>query len=231
MTRDQAKREIKGKLEEYLRETHRDQRKDGKFPCPFHNDTEESPNMSFDKKRNKVHCFRCGADEDIFSLIGKDRGLSDPKDIFNWAYQHYGITIHQPEKATEKPQERRDMDQNQPKTEQHTHNRKGKAGTLIIRPTLREYRRRSTRQTIPPPSGDCPKPSLISTDLAMILTIKRTTAIPSSGKNGKLLLSLQARKASRPETPARKLRTNNGYASEAQAYCLTPRPLRKTKAP
>ena len=122
MTRDQAKREIKGKLEEYLRETHRDQRRDGKFPCPFHNDTEESPNMSFDKKRNKVHCFRCGADEDIFSLIGKDRGLSDPKDIFNWAYQHYGITIHQPEKATEKPQERRDMDQNQPKTEQHTHN-------------------------------------------------------------------------------------------------------------
>ena len=122
MTRDQAKREIKGKLEEYLRETHRDQRRDGKFPCPFHNDTEESPNMSFDKKRNKVHCFRCGADEDIFSLIGKDRGLSDPKDIFNWAYQHYGITIHQPEKATEKPQERRDMDQNQPKTEQYTHN-------------------------------------------------------------------------------------------------------------
>lgn len=123
MTRDQAKREIKGKLEEYLRETHRDQRRDGKFPCPFHNDTEESPNMSFDKKRNKVHCFRCGADEDIFSLIGKDKGLSDPKEIFAWAYEHYGVTIDKPLPAGEmKPKERKEVSQNQPKTEQHTHN-------------------------------------------------------------------------------------------------------------
>ena len=122
MTRDQAKAYVKGKLIDYLAETHRDQRRDGKFPCPFHPDTEESPNMCYDKKNNKVKCFRCGASEDIFSLIGKDRGLSDPKDIFNWAYQHYGITIHQPEKATEKPQERKGMKQNQPKTEQHTHN-------------------------------------------------------------------------------------------------------------
>jgi len=117
MTRDQAKRYIKEKLPEYLAETHRDQRRDGKFPCPFHNDTEESPNMCYDKRRNKVHCFRCGADEDIFSLIGKDRGLSDPKEIFNWAYEHYNITIDKPT-GNMKPRGHKEMKQNQPETEQ-----------------------------------------------------------------------------------------------------------------
>ncbi len=123
MTRDQAKRYIKGMLENYLVETHRDQRKDGKFVCPFHNDTEESPNMVYDKKRNKVHCFRCGADEDIFSLIGKDKGLSDPKEIFNWAYEHYGITIDKPQPTWSKNKmERQEMSQNQYKSEQQTKN-------------------------------------------------------------------------------------------------------------
>lgn len=123
MNRDRAKDYIKGKLKDYLAETHRDKRRDGKFPCPFHNDTEESPNMNYDPKRNKVHCFRCGADEDIFSLIGKDKGLSDPKEIFNWAYEHYGVNIDKPLPAGDtKPKERKEVSQNQPKTEQYTHN-------------------------------------------------------------------------------------------------------------
>lgn len=122
MTRDQAKAYVKGKLIDYLAETHRDQRRDKKFPCPFHPDTEDSPNMCYDKKNNKVKCFRCGASEDIFSLIGKDRSLSDPKEIFAWAYDHYGITIDKPNSpGPSKPEERKQVDQNQPKTEQYTH--------------------------------------------------------------------------------------------------------------
>ena len=123
MTRDQAKKYVKGKLKDYLAETHRDQRRDGKFPCPWHNDTEESPNMAYDKDRDKVHCFKCGVDEDIISLIGKDRSLSDHKEIFKWAYEHYGVTIDKPQPAgNTKPKERKEVSQNQPKTEQYTHN-------------------------------------------------------------------------------------------------------------
>lgn len=123
MNRDKAKEYIKGMLKNYLAETHRDKRRDGKFPCPWHNDTEESPNMSYDPKRDRIHCFRCGVDEDIFSLIGKDRGLNDPKEIFAWAYEHYGITIDKPLSAKNtKKKESKEVRQNQPETEQHTHN-------------------------------------------------------------------------------------------------------------
>lgn len=55
MNRDEAKTEIKGKLEEYLIEKGINPK--NLFHClnPEHND--KHPSMSYDRKHNRVHCF------------------------------------------------------------------------------------------------------------------------------------------------------------------------------
>jgi len=60
------------------------------FSClnPQHED--KNPSMSFDSKRNKCHCFSCGADYDIFDLVGIEKNL-EGKELFNEVYKMYGI--------------------------------------------------------------------------------------------------------------------------------------------
>ena len=89
--RDQAKEYIKSQIENYLKQKGIDTRKPFKCLNPTHAD--KNPSMSYDSKRNKAHCFSCGADYDILDLIGLDYNLSDSKDIFNKAYEIYHITI------------------------------------------------------------------------------------------------------------------------------------------
>ena len=89
--RDQAKEYIKSQLENYLKQKGIDTRKPFKCLNPTHAD--KNPSMSYDGKRNKAHCFSCGADYDTLDLIGLDYNLSDSKDIFNKAYEIYHITI------------------------------------------------------------------------------------------------------------------------------------------
>ena len=89
--RDQAKEHIKSQLENYLKQKGIDTRKPFKCLNPTHAD--KNPSMSYDGKRNKAHCFSCGADYDTLDLIGLDYNLSDSKDIFNKAYEIYHITI------------------------------------------------------------------------------------------------------------------------------------------
>lgn len=52
------------------------------FNClnPEHND--RTPSMSYDAKRNKVHCFGCDVDWDIFDLIEKTQEITDKKEVF-----------------------------------------------------------------------------------------------------------------------------------------------------
>lgn len=52
------------------------------FHClnPLHED--KHPSMSFDRKRDKVHCFACGADYNIFDIIGIDYGIADAKEAY-----------------------------------------------------------------------------------------------------------------------------------------------------
>jgi replicative DNA helicase len=66
------------------------------FQClnPEHND--RNPSMSFDTKRNKVHCFSCDADYDVFDLIGIDYNLNDGKEIFHKAYELYRLDVDGP---------------------------------------------------------------------------------------------------------------------------------------
>ena len=91
MTRNEAKDYIKGKLREYLEMKNIDIRK--KFRClnPEHEDSD--PSMSFDRKRDKAHCFGCDADYDIFDLIAIDFNLKSGKEIFEQAYRIFNIDV------------------------------------------------------------------------------------------------------------------------------------------
>ena len=111
MNREQAKEQIKNRLEEYLQSRGLNPRKP--FCClnPEHSDS--NPSMSYDRKRQKVHCFSCGCDYDTFDLIGIDYGLSDNKEIFKKAYELFNIEIDSSGAG---------QGQNQPKNEQYTHN-------------------------------------------------------------------------------------------------------------
>ena len=91
MDRDTAKQYVKDQLEDYLRQQGINTRKP--FCClnPDHPDT--NPSMSYDRKRNKVHCFSCGADYDIIDLIKIDYGISNDKDAFSKAYELYSVDL------------------------------------------------------------------------------------------------------------------------------------------
>lgn len=93
MDREQAKDTVKGYLEDYLRGKGINTRQLFRCLNPEHPD--KHPSMSYNPKENNCHCFACGATYDIFDLIGIDYGLSDYKDIFNKAYELYGVTIDQ----------------------------------------------------------------------------------------------------------------------------------------
>lgn len=103
MNREQAKELVKSYLPDYLRSKGINIRKN--FNCLNPDHTDKNPSMSYDSKRNKVHCFAgsCGADYDIFDLIGIDYGLTDAKDIFNKAYELYNITIDDTQPAAAMP--------------------------------------------------------------------------------------------------------------------------------
>lgn len=113
MDRETAKETVKGYLYGYLGRQGINTRKPFKCLNPDH--TDRHPSMSYDKKRNKCHCFSCGADYDIIDLIKIDYGLSDDKAAFERAYELYNINVENGKGSSPaaKPQ-----NQNQPKSEQ-----------------------------------------------------------------------------------------------------------------
>lgn len=105
MNRDQAKDIVKGYLGDYLNDKGINTRTFFNCLNPEHPDIR--PSMSYDRRRQICHCFSCGHSYDIFDLIGMDYGLTDNKDIFNKAYEMYGITIDSPQPAEQKPQQKK----------------------------------------------------------------------------------------------------------------------------
>jgi len=91
MTRNQAKIYAKGQLESYLSQKRVNTKKPFNCLNPIHPD--ENPSMQFDRKRDRVHCFSCGADYDIFDVIALDYNLCDPKEIFSTTYNVLGIQV------------------------------------------------------------------------------------------------------------------------------------------
>lgn len=91
MDRQTAEATVKGYLEDYLRGQGINTRKP--FNCLNPEHTDSNPSMSYDRKRNKCHCFSCGADYSILDLIGIDYGLTETADIYKQAYSLYGIEV------------------------------------------------------------------------------------------------------------------------------------------
>lgn len=63
------------------------------FLClnPEHND--HTPSMTYNRHRNKCHCFACGADADIFDLIEWDYGASGFAEAFRIGCDLFGLDV------------------------------------------------------------------------------------------------------------------------------------------
>lgn len=81
--------EIREQLESYLSSKGIDTRKN--FTCLAGTHEDKTPSMSYDKKRNKIHCFSCNADMDIYDLIGVEYGLNDFTEQLKKASEITGI--------------------------------------------------------------------------------------------------------------------------------------------
>ena len=115
MDREQAKDIVKGYLGDYLHGKGINTRKP--FTCLNPEHPDKHPSMSYDSKRQRCKCFSCGVSYDIFDLIGIDYGLTDDKDIFNKAYELYGLKIDSPQPSENKQDPFKDLkEKNPPKT-------------------------------------------------------------------------------------------------------------------
>ena len=97
MTREDAKAQAKKMLPEYLRMKGINIRQNFRCLNPDHQDN--NPSMSYDRETDHVHCFACGANYDIFDLVGIDYGLSEDRDKFNKAYELLGLPIDSPQQG------------------------------------------------------------------------------------------------------------------------------------
>ena len=61
-----------------------------RFRCLNPEHTDRNPSMGFDQRRQKVHCFACGADYDLFDLLMIDEGLASPGDALARAKELFG---------------------------------------------------------------------------------------------------------------------------------------------
>lgn len=61
-----------------------------RFRCLNPQHLDQNPSMGYDPKREKVHCFACGADYDLYDLIQIDENLSTPKEALDRAKQIFG---------------------------------------------------------------------------------------------------------------------------------------------
>ena len=79
---------LRPRIIDYLYDRGIDPRK--RFRCLNPSHLDRDPSMGFDPKRNKVHCFACGADYDLFDLLSLDNNLSSPADALSLASERYG---------------------------------------------------------------------------------------------------------------------------------------------
>ena len=80
MNINKTKEQVKALLPDLLLEAGINPKRPFRCICPDHQDNH--PSMVYDRKRNKVHCFGCGADMDIYDVYGMLYGISDTKEIF-----------------------------------------------------------------------------------------------------------------------------------------------------
>ena len=104
---------LRPRIIDYLYDRGIDPRK--RFRCLNPSHLDRDPSMGFDPKRNKVHCFACGADYDLFDLLALDNNLSSPADALSLASERYGdgsarrsvsFSAAEPSRITNRPAER-----------------------------------------------------------------------------------------------------------------------------
>ena len=61
-----------------------------RFRCLNPEHLDRNPSMGYDARRQKVHCFACGADYDLFDLLELTEGLSSPGEALALASALYG---------------------------------------------------------------------------------------------------------------------------------------------
>ena len=113
MTREQARETIKAELEGYL--TSKGINTSKPFRCLNPDHIDNNPSMSYDKSRNKAHCFRCKVDYDTLDIIGIEYGLTDYNDQLKKGCDLFRLELNQENGGG-------DMYQKQSKNEQYTHN-------------------------------------------------------------------------------------------------------------
>lgn len=91
MNRSEAKEIAKTRLQEYLQRKGINARKP--FRCLSHDHEDKNPSMSYDSSRNRVKCFGCNANYDIFDLVGNEYGISDEKAKFDKVYEILNLTV------------------------------------------------------------------------------------------------------------------------------------------
>ena len=92
LKRQEAIEHIRGQLPEYLEQTGRSTRKN--FSCCNPQHTDKNPSCSYDRKRNKAHCFGCNTDFDTLDFIAYDSGTgTDFNATLARAAEYFNITI------------------------------------------------------------------------------------------------------------------------------------------
>lgn len=61
-----------------------------RFHCLNPNHLDRNPSMGYDPKRQKVHCFACQADYDLFDLLMLDHHLASPREALALAQEIWG---------------------------------------------------------------------------------------------------------------------------------------------
>lgn len=91
MRREDALAYIKAQMERYLAFKGINVQKP--FHCLNPDHPDQNPSMGFDRRREKVHCFSCGADYDVIDVIGIDYGIADYRETFQKACDLFGVTV------------------------------------------------------------------------------------------------------------------------------------------
>lgn len=65
-----------------------------RFHCLNPEHTDRNPSMGYDPHRQKVHCFACGADYDLFDLLTINENLNSPGEALARASQLFGKGEH-----------------------------------------------------------------------------------------------------------------------------------------
>ena len=80
---------LKAHLADYLTRAHGIDTKKA-FTCLNPEHPDKHPSMHLDMRHNKAHCFACGANYDIFDVIGIDFGLTAFPDCVKTACEQTG---------------------------------------------------------------------------------------------------------------------------------------------